>query len=141
MLDLSVPLVCLALNIYHEARSEPLHGRLAVGLTTLNRAKHRKDKICAVVFKERQFSWTMMPELEWWNPKNKKAWNQSLKDAKTTLIIQDFTGGATHFHATKMPCPKSGKNSCLYPKWAQSLVPLGEWGAHKFYRQPKGEMK
>ena len=31
-------LLCLALNIYHEARGEPLKGQIAVASVTMNRA-------------------------------------------------------------------------------------------------------
>jgi spore germination cell wall hydrolase CwlJ-like protein len=56
-------LSCLAKNIYHEARGEPLEGQLAVAIVTLNRVNHRdfpKD-ICSVVYQRTattcQFSW------------------------------------------------------------------------------------
>ena len=53
-------LKCLALNIYHEARSEPPVGRYAVAWVTLNRVEHEKfrDTICKVVYQPGQFSWT-----------------------------------------------------------------------------------
>lgn len=123
MLDLSIPLVCLALNVYHESRAEPLAGQLAVALTTLNRAKHRKDKICDVVFKKYQFSWTQLPE---WAPKDKRAWERSIKVAQQAWKIEDFTNGATHFHATY-----------VYPRWAPNLQYLGKWGNHLFYKKGK----
>lgn len=56
-------LSCLAKNIYHEARGEPIEGQLAVAIVTLNRVKHvdfPKD-ICGVVYQRNatvcQFSW------------------------------------------------------------------------------------
>lgn len=121
MLDLSIPLVCLALNIYHESRADPLIGQLAVGLVTLNRAHHQKEKICEVVFKDRQFSWTRLPD---WAPRDQKAWARSLQVAKTTWKIEDFTGKATHFHA-----------NYIYPYWAKNMVYTGSWGNHLFYKR------
>lgn len=51
---------CLALNIYHEARGEPLRGQYAVGMVTLNRvvSRHYPASVCGVVLQYRQFSWT-----------------------------------------------------------------------------------
>ena len=42
---------CLALNIYHESRGEPLSGQIAVAHTTLNRVGHPlyPNTICEVV--------------------------------------------------------------------------------------------
>lgn len=56
-------LSCLAKNIYHEARGEPIEGQLAVAIVTLNRVNHSDfpDDICAVVYQRNatvcQFSW------------------------------------------------------------------------------------
>ncbi|NYZ69950.1 cell wall hydrolase, partial [Endozoicomonas sp. SM1973] len=53
-------LQCLTLNIYHEARGEGLMGMLAVGEITINRVNNKKwpNSICAVVYQDKQFSWT-----------------------------------------------------------------------------------
>jgi len=53
---------CLATNIYHEARGEPLPGKYAVAIVTLNRVKsadHPND-VCRVVYHQK------------WNDKNKR---------------------------------------------------------------------
>jgi spore germination cell wall hydrolase CwlJ-like protein len=52
-------LECLALNIYHEARSESTMGQLAVAHVTLNRVEHGKfpDTICQVVKQARYSIW------------------------------------------------------------------------------------
>ena len=44
--------VCLAKNIYFEARGESLAGKLAVAKVTLNRTKHEDfpDSVCKVVY-------------------------------------------------------------------------------------------
>ena len=55
-------LLCLAKNIYYEARGEPMHGKIAVAQVTLNRVTHRTEfqsSICGVVYAKHQFSWTM----------------------------------------------------------------------------------
>lgn len=123
MIDLSIPLVCLALNIYHESRADPLKGQLAVALVTLNRAHHKKEKICEVVFKEHQFSWTNLSE---WEPRDAKAWAKSLKIARSSFKVEDFTQGATHFHAYYVS-----------PKWAVRMDYVGRWGNHLFYKRKR----
>ena len=51
-------LECLALNIYHEAKSEPLAGKFAVGIVTLNRSADSKfpNTVCGVVQQKKQIS-------------------------------------------------------------------------------------
>src|SRR3954451_10498628 len=53
--------LCLARNIYFEARGEGARGQYAVAAVTLNRVreKRRPDGICGVVYQKKQFSWTM----------------------------------------------------------------------------------
>ncbi len=55
---LEVPLVCLALAVYEEARGEPLVGQEAVAMVVLNRARQAHRPVCQVVFAPGQFSWT-----------------------------------------------------------------------------------
>jgi spore germination cell wall hydrolase CwlJ-like protein len=49
--DVGNNLRCLALNIYHEARGEPVSGQCAVGHVVMNRVSdnHYPDSICGVV--------------------------------------------------------------------------------------------
>lgn len=57
---ISAVLLCLSLNIYFEARGEPLEGQEAVAAITMNRSKD-KDKpmsVCSVVYEPGAFSWT-----------------------------------------------------------------------------------
>lgn len=91
-------ILCLALNVYFEARGEPLAGQRAVAHVTLNRARERRMKICDVVYEPAQFSWT--PE----DPSvtDVKAWNRALAVAKRAHArgrSGDPTGGANHYHA------------------------------------------
>ena len=52
-------LLWLTLNVYHEARSEPQLGQIAIAQVTLNRAKKGQLSIEDVVRQPHQFSWTM----------------------------------------------------------------------------------
>ena len=105
-------IMCLALNIYHESRSEPVNGQIAVAMVTMNRAEWKNEKVCDTVVKHKQFSWTnsmvtfknatktysLKPHGV---PKDLKAWGKSLHLARQVLKrkIPDITNGATHYHA------------------------------------------
>ena len=53
-------ILCLAMNIYHEARGESIEGQIAVAVVTMNRVKESKwpNTPCEVVWQNKQFSWT-----------------------------------------------------------------------------------
>ena len=53
-------LLCLALNIYWEARNEPIETQIGVAAVTMNRVKDKEhpNSICEVVYKPGSFSWT-----------------------------------------------------------------------------------
>jgi len=67
-------LVCLALNIYHEARNQPTIGQVAVGQVVMNRVRDERfpDTVCGVVKQGQTYSW--QPDLpirnkcqfSWW---------------------------------------------------------------------------
>lgn len=50
---------CMTLNLYHEARGEPMRGILSVAHVVMNRVKSEKypKSICGVVYQPNQFSW------------------------------------------------------------------------------------
>ena len=63
---LNTVLMCLALNVYHETRGEPMSEGYAVSHVVLNRVKHDRwpDDVCSVVkqgykkgSEKCQFSW------------------------------------------------------------------------------------
>jgi spore germination cell wall hydrolase CwlJ-like protein len=118
---ISAAVMCLALNVYHEARSEPIKGQQAVAHVTLNRARERNMRVCDVVFAPAQFSWTIN------DPKvtDERAWAIALKVAKRayrTGPAADPTGGANHYHATY-----------VQPSWARSMERTTRIGLHIFY--------
>jgi len=115
---------CLAMNIYYEARSDPIEGRLAVAWVTINRARGARTNICYEVFKPWQFSWTMDPK-HWGSLPIGRAWEDAQHMAAIVLEpdMIDFTLGADHFHTTD-----------IYPRWAPNLKRLDQYGSHVFYR-------
>ena len=48
---LKTALMCMAMNVYHEARSEPIVGQIAVAQVVINRVNDKRfpDTICGVV--------------------------------------------------------------------------------------------
>lgn len=110
----------LALNVYHEARSEPQIGQVAIAHVTLNRAAQKNISIKDVVQQPHQFSWTQKKS---YLPKNMPAFFQCMRSAYIALNNNDFTAGATHFHLDK----KS-------PDWSSHLTYINKYGSHKFYR-------
>ena len=124
---------CLALNIYWEARSEPLDGQLAVAGVTLNRVASKKfpNTICEVVKQTKrprlhrcQFSWNCDGESD--IPKDLKSWRNAQQLARlfTAGIYQDPTGDALWYHA-----------NYVEPYWADSMKQTARIGRHLFYKK------
>ena len=105
---------CLATNIYHEARSEPTIGKIAVAWVTVNRVntENYPDTICGVVHdavldshgmpkkNQCQFSWYCDGKTD--EIKNKDAWYEALHIATLVYYAKryDPTDGAIMYHAT-----------------------------------------
>ena len=116
--------LCLALNVYHEARGEPWDGRVAVALVTRNRAERHGTSICWETFRESQFSWTNDIRKLRTLPAGDK-WDESLAVARAVAGgAADITSGATHYHTLG-----------IRPRWAKSMIKIGVWGSHVFYRE------
>ena len=115
-------LLCLALNIYHEANTEPLAGKYAVGYVTLNRASSGiyPDNVCSVVYQSGQFSWTIKPKKPYG-----AGWEQAKEIASNLLYStpSDPTNGALYFH-----------NKEVRPKWSYRLQKTAVIGNHTFYK-------
>ncbi|WP_457576288.1 cell wall hydrolase [Desulfomarina sp.] len=114
-------LLWLTLNVYHEARSEPTVGQVAVALVTLNRANERHVPIKDIVKEPYQFSWTFQKNS--YIPDDPKAFLQCMKSVYIALQTNDFTQGATHYHADG-----------IKPYWASKYTYLNQFGSHKFYK-------
>lgn len=125
---------CLALNIYHEARSETESGQVAVALVTLNRvaSKAFPGSICAVVKQggvkrnRCQFSWWCDGRSD--EPTNEKAWQRAMRIARRVIeaSVPDPTHGALYYHA-----------SYCKPSWSSAFKRTARIGQHLFYRPVK----
>lgn len=134
---------CLASNIYHEARGEPVKGRIAVGFVTLNRVKSNKfpNTICRVVYQAVHSSWwrtvhgKQVPvrnqcQFSWYcdgRPDtiySEKEWIKAISLAKLVLsnAFFDPTFGSTFYHADSVS-----------PAWASSFTHTVTINKHMFY--------
>ena len=122
-MSLNSALLCLAMNIYHESRGEPHSGQVAVAMVTMNRANWDNAKVCEVVYKRRQFSWTQKSRKL---PQEPLAWNRAQRIANEVLggEVEDITDGATHFHAHGVK-----------PVWRLNILRTVRIGEHIFYRE------
>jgi spore germination cell wall hydrolase CwlJ-like protein len=124
---------CLALNIYWEARSEPLEGQLAVAGVTMNRVAHSKfpDTICDVVQQRRSYRLHRC-QFSWWcdgkrdTPHEEIAWRSAQQLARLYLagIYSDPTHNALWYHA-----------DYVKPVWADKLNRSAKFGRHIFYNE------
>jgi spore germination cell wall hydrolase CwlJ-like protein len=124
---------CLALNIYWEARSEPLDGQLAVAAVTMNRVASKKfpNTICKVVKQggayrrhRCQFSWQCDGESD--KPEELQAWRSAQQLARLFLagIYDDPTQEAKWYHA-----------DYVKPDWATRMTQTAKIGRHIFYTE------
>ena len=135
---------CLALNIYHEARSDNYAGQLAVADVVMNRIESRRfpDTVCDVVKQAKtRVNWkgNVVPirhacQFSWYcdglddDPFDEFAWEKAVMLAERSLTNQSFRGiteGSTHYHATYVT-----------PDWVndRGMQSVGQIGQHKFYR-------
>tara|TARA_R110000803_G_scaffold95965_3_gene164075 strand:- start:242 stop:826 length:585 start_codon:yes stop_codon:yes gene_type:complete len=139
-------LICLAMNIYHEARNQSMAGQMAVALVTMNRVNDPRypNTICEVVMegptrtswvdkskeypiKHRcQFSWycdglsDIVKDFDTFIKITK------LADIIITQLVVDITDGATHYHA-----------DYVKPSWAATKTRTTKIDDHIFYRWEK----
>jgi len=131
---------CLAMNIYHEARGEPVSGQYAVAAVTMNRVKSRRhpNEVCRVVYlqawsKRHQrissaFSWTSdaLDDI----PKEDDAWKSALAIA-WQVYKQDIPGGAEN---DKVKEALFYHADYVTPRWAANKIKITKIGKHIFYK-------
>ena len=138
--------ICLAQNIYHEARGEIVEGQIAVSNVVINRVKSKQfpNDICSVVYQRNQieiidkvlkllripafcqFSWTCDP-ISNDSYKDSESWKNSQSLAREIVqgMHDDLTNGATHyFNPMKVPTPH----------WANVYKKTIVIGNHHFYK-------
>lgn len=129
--------MCLAQNIYFEARSQSALGKEAVAEVVLNRVNSTKypNTVCEVVKQARQhngrviinkcqFSWYCDGQSD--IPKDINAWILCVKIAQHILMNgqRTLTQGSTHYHAASVS-----------PYWKESLQKIVQIDDHIFYKE------
>lgn len=125
---------CLALNVYHESRGEPMAGQYAVAEVTMNRVASRRypNTVCKVVFQKKwdvirgrhvaAFSWT---EFDTRPPPDGRSW-QDAREVATVVYHGNHVpqvDGALFYHSKR-----------IRPSWARRKKPIARVGKHIFYR-------
>lgn len=120
---LEAAIMCLALNIFNEARGEPFEGQVAVAQVTLNRADHEPRRVCKTVYEPHQFSWTDQKPPP---PKPGEEWNKARMVAILALhnVVPDPTNGSTYYHEKH-----------ARPRWRKFAKRAAIIGRHIFYRK------
>ncbi len=132
-------LVCLALNVYHEARDQPFIGQVAVAQVVMNRVADDRypDTACEVVMQGPTYSWrTDFPvrhrcQFSWYcdgksdKTPDTEAYEKALMIAHGVYYgnLDDFVEGATHYHADS-----------VHPYWADALNQTVIINNHIFYK-------
>jgi N-acetylmuramoyl-L-alanine amidase len=96
--------LCLALNIYYEARSEPYQGQIAVSQVVLNRVADSRwpDDPCSVITQKKQFSWYWQGRT-FFKLKDVKSWNKAVSISIRVLNGDyiDITRGSVFYHVVR----------------------------------------
>ena len=130
-------ILCIALNVYFEARSEDFLGKIAVGSVVMNRVESPifPDNACDVVYRAEyigkwpkrhrcQFSWFCdgLADI----PRETEEWAEAVTIATWVhgIGLPDITDGALWYHSNDVS-----------PKWA--TTDYLQIGSHKFYTKVK----
>tara|TARA_R100000278_G_scaffold93708_1_gene71538 strand:- start:111 stop:545 length:435 start_codon:yes stop_codon:yes gene_type:complete len=132
-------IVCLALNVYHEAKNQSLSGQIAVAEVVMNRVDDPRypNNVCDVVKQGLTYKWNPgFPirnkcQFSWYCDgksdvaKQKDAWEEALSVAKGVYhgYLDAYLEGATHYHAYY-----------VNPSWAETKTYITRIDDHIFYR-------
>jgi N-acetylmuramoyl-L-alanine amidase len=142
---LSSAVICLALNIYFEARGESLLAQTAVAYATTNRLEEKgfsESQMCKLVWEKGQFSWTR--HLKFYDKpadeeyvlskqfmkghkiRESYEWNESIELSKKVLKkeISNPIGKANNFH-----------DLTVEPRWSRKFKFIKKIGVFKFYQE------
>jgi len=132
-------IMCLALNVYHEAKNQSLAGQIAVAEVVMNRVDDPRypNNVCDVVKQGLTYKWKpSVPirnqcQFSWYCDgksdvaKEKDAWEESISVAKGVYYgyLDAYLEGATHYHAYY-----------VNPSWAETKTYITRIDDHIFYR-------
>ena len=116
-------MIWLTINIYHEARGEPIEGQIAVAHTVLNRAQRRHKTVGEVINQKYQYSWTngysKIDDYE-----SFVGCGISAMQAMKEHLDGETFHGADHYYADYIK----------KPSWAEKMEFVGKIGRHLFYK-------
>ena len=132
--------MCLAMNVYHEARDQPFVGQVAVAQVVMNRVEDNRypSTVCEVVKQGPTYKYSPgFPvrhkcQFSWWcdgksdKIKDEKAWLEAIGVAGMVLndgIAIDIVGNSTHYHAYY-----------VRPAWAKRKNKVARIEDHIFYQ-------
>jgi len=137
-------LMCLALNVYHEARDQPFIGQVAVAQVVMNRVDDERypNTVCEVVKQGPTYKYSPgLPvrhkcQFSWWCDgksdavKNDDAWLEAMQIAdivlykhQNNILLLDVVGKSTHYHAYY-----------VRPAWAKRKNKVVRIEDHIFYQ-------
>ena len=142
---LETALMCMALNMYHEAKNQSMLGQLAVGQVVMNRVEDKRfpDNVCDVITEAVTYKGTNKPVLHqcqfsWWcdGKSDQPREHNSLRTSKALAELMlkeghDITvigNEATHYHSND-----------VHPYWANDLHKIRRIGKHIFYKKKNND--
>jgi hypothetical protein len=121
--------LCLASNLYFEARSEGHEGMVAVANVTTNRVADPEypKTVCEVVYQRKQFSWTnakVPPTID-----EPNLWEAALRLADKAMKgkLPNLVGDARFYYNPKL----------ANPAWAKSMEEVKVVSNHRFLDYPE----
>ena len=137
---LETALMCMALNMYHEAKNQSMLGQLAVGQVVMNRVEDKRfpDNVCDVahqgLYHKNGVPVRHKCSFSYWCDGKKEiitdmdAWLRAISVTQMVLsgITLESVSDATHYHA-----------NYVNPFWSKDAELLDQIGRHKFYNRRK----
>lgn len=130
--DFDESLACMAQNIYHEARGEPMVAQIAVAKVVMNRVgnRHFPGTVCAVIKQGGEWPYHAC-QFSWWCDGRTDAILDQRAMSKTHTLARDVllgyhddpTDGAMWYHAKSVA-----------PDWRRDFAEGPTIGSHIFYR-------
>jgi N-acetylmuramoyl-L-alanine amidase len=133
-------LLCLALNVYHEARGATQEEQMMVAKVTINRANLNRwpPNICEVVYQTKRANGRTVAQFSWITtirnvtPREPDAWRLAQRIAYLAYIdadIYDRTYGATYFYSKQIN----------RPSWARNMEIVGTQNTQHVFLKEKNE--
>lgn len=95
--------LCLALNVYHEARGSTRSDQAGVAWVTKNRMARSGHSYCRTIWAPGQFTWTVRSSSSL-IPREMAAWRRSVEVARQVMAgaLPDPTRGARNFRVARL---------------------------------------